>query len=112
MRKNGRKDITIYEIGKVLYYIPEDKDSLWINENIAIFLNDISNKKARDGFINEILNSRGVYHCDYKAEESLANEWKKKADTIKDCIYLFDDITNKIVKHYQDTAKQYKGDKN
>ncbi len=107
--KTGRLDIALIEIGKVLYYTPEDPDGFWINKTVLPIIDDRSAEPLRDGFRNEIFNSRGVHWIDPtgKPERELAEAWRQKANAVDNEAYpRFAAVLRKIAESYDCDAER------
>ncbi len=66
--ESGHLKIAMQEIGKVLFYSPEDPDGLWIHRSAAAVLNAKDAADLRLGYEIEIFNSRGAHFVDQKRE--------------------------------------------
>lgn len=76
---SGHWDVAANEIGKVLFYAPEDEHGIW-TDPVCRILDERDHKYMRIGLTTEILNSRGVFsYTGGKDEMNLAEEWSAKA---------------------------------
>lgn len=84
-----REDVTLNEIGQILFYTPQDKDGFWINKDIAEILNTEEYEHMRQGYHSEIINSRGCHIVDKtaKPELDLANKYHKQANDCRNAGY-------------------------
>ena len=73
------------EVGKVLFYSPQDPDGLWIHRSVADVLNAKDAADLRLGYEIEIFNSRGAHFVDPegKPERELANHYRKQAEEVE-----------------------------
>lgn len=82
-----RLEISDQEIGKVLYYFPDDPDDgLWPHKELRDLLENVQNENIETGIALEQSNSRGVYS---KAmfeggveERSFAQTWRERAECL------------------------------
>ncbi|GHV90112.1 hypothetical protein AGMMS50268_06150 [Spirochaetia bacterium] len=83
--ESGHFEVSMIQIGRVLFYTPPDANGLWINEHIAKIIDEKYNIDIRHGFESEIYNSRGVYSVDPsgKEEKEIAELWRKKAAEVE-----------------------------
>ncbi|WP_322533131.1 hypothetical protein [Vibrio parahaemolyticus] len=84
-KESGHLKPTLRIIGKILFYTPKSEGDLWINENIAHFLNRRELGCVRDSFKMEAYNSRGVYFVDPegKPEIALSEEYHSKSESME-----------------------------
>lgn len=78
-------DVAMLHLGCVLFYAPPDPDGLWIHRSIAAFLNGKDAGKSRQGFAQQVTNSRGVHWIDPTGtpERELAKSYRDKAESIE-----------------------------
>ncbi len=83
--ESDRIDIAMIHIGQVLFYSPKDPSGLWIVKAVASSLDDANAEEMRNGFTQQVYNSRGVHWVDPSGapEKELALEWRNKADEIE-----------------------------
>lgn len=82
-----RLEISDQEIGKVLYYFPDDPDDgLWPHKELRDLLENVQNENIETGIALEQSNSRGVYS---KAmfeggteERGFAQTWRERAECL------------------------------
>ena len=88
--QSGHLMIAKNYIGQVLFYTPTDKDGLWINKEVASFLNKEENSILREGYHCRDINSRGVEIVDFSGKKDLdrAVEYNKKASDLEDNGFL------------------------
>jgi len=81
--KNGRLDVALRNVGKVLFYCPPN--GLWINKAAAAALNGEDADEMRRGFRSSIFNSRGAYKVDPtgKPEAELSKKYRQQADEVE-----------------------------
>ena len=72
-------------VGHVLSRVPPDPNGLWIHRSAAAVLNGKDADDLRDGFRNELYNSRGVHWVDPsgKPERDLAVKYRAQAEDIE-----------------------------
>jgi hypothetical protein len=85
--QNDRLDIADQEIGKVLFYFPNDpNDSLWPHIELRKSLEDVKSKNIETGIELEQYNSRGVVQKEMfeggTQERVLAQKWRENAENI------------------------------
>jgi hypothetical protein len=82
--ESGHIEIAMTMTGHVLAHAPVDADGLWIDKAVAAVLNARDANDLRDGFVTEILNSRGVHWVDPsgKQEEELEAKYIAQADDV------------------------------
>lgn len=83
--KSDRLDLALLHLGCVLFYSPPDPDGLWIHRAVATFLNSKNAEKSRQGFSQQLTNSRGVHRIDPTGapERQLARTYRDKAESIE-----------------------------
>jgi hypothetical protein len=87
--ENCQLDPAYSRIGHVLFYTPPDPDGLWIHHSTAELLDASDGNHLRDGFTNQLINSRGVYWVSGgKEEKELAEKYKKQAEDLENKGYL------------------------
>ncbi len=81
-KEKTRLEVTLNEIGQILFYTPADISGFWINKDIAEILNTEEYEDMRKGYGSEIINSRGVHTVDptAKPELDLAAKYHKQAE--------------------------------
>ena len=79
---SGHLEVAMNYLGKVLFYAKPDSSGLWIQESIAKLIDERDNKEMREGFKNEIYNSRGVHTVSSEESKKLGNYWKKRAEEV------------------------------
>lgn len=79
--ESGHIKVALTHVGHVLAHCPPDPEGLWINRTAAEVLNAKDAATIRDGFVTEILNSRGMHFVDPngKAEMELSEKYIKQA---------------------------------
>lgn len=106
---SGHMEVALIHIGGVLVYSPPDPDGLWINRVIAEALNAKDAAKMRDGFDQELFNSRGAHWVDPtgKPELELAEKYKKQADDVENAGYQrLADALRGLARSYEGEAKR------
>jgi len=80
--ESGHLEVAMLHLGCVLFYAPADPSGFWINKAAAEVLNQRDAEKVRQGFSQQIFNSRGVYWVDPSAapELALAELYRKRAE--------------------------------
>ncbi len=80
----GHLEVAMIMVGRVLAHAPADPGGLWIHQAVARALNAKDASDLRDGFRNEILNSRGAHWVDPtgKAEAALADKYRLQAQDV------------------------------
>ena len=108
-KEKTRLEVTLNEIGQILFYTPADNSGFWINKDIAEILNTEEYEAMRRGYSSEIINSRGVHTVDptAKPEFDLAAMYHKQADECRSAGFnrlalVLDDAEQ----FYQDEAKR------
>jgi len=102
-------DAVLYEIGKILFYVPPDKNGFWINKEIASMLNEKKYTDVRDGLFNEAYNSRGARIVDEtgQADRDIAEMYRERAsETEKEGFRLLAGSLNRIASSYDFDAKR------
>lgn len=86
---SGHLNAALSHVGCVLFYSPPDPDGLWIHHTVAQALNEREAEKLREGFRNQIFNSRGVYWVDPsgRQELELSQQYRTKADDVENAGY-------------------------
>jgi len=89
-------------IGKILFYSKEDPSGLWIQTEVAEYLNRRENKHVRDAFQNQCYNSRGVHYFTQGQEENeIAEKYEAKAVALeKKMFFIFADTIREVSKNY------------
>ena len=103
-KERTRLEVTLNEIGQILFYTPEDKDGFWIDRNIAELLNKEEYEVMRRGYGSEIINSRGVHFIDStaKPELDLAELYHQRTVACREAGY------NRLASILDDAEKFYK----
>jgi hypothetical protein len=80
--ETGHLEIAMTKVGHVLIHVPADPDGLWIHHSAAEVLNAKDAQDMRDGFRNELYNSRGGHWVDPtgKPEKELAARYRTQAE--------------------------------
>lgn len=80
---SGHTDAMYSEIGRLLRYSPSD-GNLWIDGNIAQFIEQTENEYLLIGMRQEFYNSRGIHWVDPSGNKELeiATDYKQKADDL------------------------------
>jgi hypothetical protein len=88
-RKSGHLEIALSRIGHVLNYTPPDPNGLWLHQTAAAALNARDADDMRDGFRNELYNSRGVHYVDPsgKPERELVAKYRAQAEAVEEAGY-------------------------
>jgi hypothetical protein len=83
--ESGHYKIAMQQVGKVLFYSPQDPDGLWIHQSVAAVLNAKDAGEMRRGYELEIFNSRGVHFVDPegKPERELATHYRMRAEEVE-----------------------------
>ena len=115
--KSGHLEMALTHLGKVLIYCPADADGLWINHRVADALNSRDSEEMRQGYQNELFNSRGVYWVDPtgKPERELAEKYRKMAHEVENAGYQRFAVTLRSLSESYDREAEhivvrYKGD--
>ena len=105
-KEKTRFEVTLNEIGQILFYTPADGDGFWINRKIAELLNTEEYDAMRRGYSSEIINSRGVHFVDRTATPELdfANKYRKQAEDCRTEGY------NRLAKILDDAELFYKNE--
>jgi hypothetical protein len=87
--ESGHLDVALMHIGGVLVYSPRSADGLWNNATVLEELNKDGNTRMRNGFRQELFNSRGAHWVDSsgKPELDLAAKYKQQAEAIENAGY-------------------------
>jgi hypothetical protein len=81
--QSGHLEIALTRMGHALRYTPADPDGLWIDSSVAAILDASDARDARDGFISELFNSRGVHNFSAGEEErQLAAKYRSQASDV------------------------------
>lgn len=81
--ETGYLEAAMTRVGHVLIHTPSDPDGLWIHRSAAATLNAKDAAYMRNGFCNELVNSRGVYNLTAGREEKeLAVKYRRQADAL------------------------------
>lgn len=107
--ESGHLAVAKIQIGKVLFYTPQDSDGFWINKTVAELLNHKDNEEVRRGFRSECINSRGVHSVDptAKPEKDLSEKYKKQAESCESQGYgRLAKIMRDIAHSYEEEAKR------
>jgi hypothetical protein len=85
----GHLDIAMTKVGHALIHVPPDENGLWIHHSAAAALNAKDAKDMRNGFRNELFNSRGVHWVDPtgKPERELAGKYRAQAEAVEGAGY-------------------------
>jgi len=83
-RESGHLEVAMSNLGQVLFYVSPDPNGLWIQQSAAEVLND-EDDHIRQGFSNEVFNSRGMHTVDPsgKPERELAELWRQRAEDVE-----------------------------
>jgi hypothetical protein len=82
--KSGHLEIALTMVGNVLIHTPSDPDGLWIHQSAAAALNARDASRIREGFKNELFNSRGTYtFTSGREERQIAEKYRKQADEVE-----------------------------
>lgn len=114
--KSGHLEVALLNIGKKLIHSPADDnatDNLWIHKSIAKMLDLPKNKHMREGFTNELYNSRGAHIIDPSGapELQLAEKYSLQADELE--LYGFSrfaDAMRNLAEQYKYEAARIKND--
>lgn len=87
--ETGHLEIAMTMVGHVLIHVPADPDGLWIHHSAAEVLNAKDAQDMRDGFRNELYNSRGGHWVDPtgKPERELAARYRTQAEAVENAGY-------------------------
>lgn len=87
--ETGHLEIAMTMLGHSLVHVPADPDGLWIHRSAAAALNAKDAGDMRDGFSNELYNSRGVHYVDPtgKPEKNLATKYRGQAEAVEEAGY-------------------------
>lgn len=83
-KEKDRTRIAKSVIGKILFYSPPE-ENLWINKDIALFINEKNNEDVREGFNIKAFNSVGVINCDGTGSvyDNYSKEYITKAEELE-----------------------------
>ncbi|MBT4255413.1 MAG: hypothetical protein HOD07_03950 [Gammaproteobacteria bacterium] len=83
--ESGHLEVSLIKIGEVLFYTPSDPSGLWINQQIAQFINTRELDEIRRGYSTEVYNSRGVHWVDPSGNQEieLSEHWRGRAEEIE-----------------------------
>lgn len=98
-------------LGKNLFYSPKDKSGIFINKNIASYIN--INEKLIDAYTREAFNSRGVFTVDEtgKAEDELADKYDEQAEDLEELGFTdFAEGLRKLAQDYRRWGKKHRED--
>lgn len=104
---SGHLEVALIHIGEVLIYSPKDPSGLWINKTVAEELNKPEADDMRNGFRQELYNSRGVHWVDptAKPELELADKYKKQAEDVENAgFHRLSEILKDLGKYYEGEA--------
>jgi hypothetical protein len=87
--ESGHLEIAMTKVGHVLIHVPAHPDGLWIHCSAAEVLNAKEAQDMRDGFRNELYNSRGGHWVDPtgKAEREHAARYRLQAEAVENAGY-------------------------
>ena len=105
--KSGHLEVALLNIGKKLIHSPANghaTDDLWIHKSIAEVINLPENERMREGFTNELYNSRGAHIIDPTGapELQLAEKYFHQADELE--LYGY----SRFAESMRNLAEQYK----
>ena len=106
--ETGHLEVALINAGKVLIYVPPDRDGLWINRIVASALNASDAENLRRGFHSEAYNSRGVHWVDPtgKNELELAEKYHQKAEAVENAgFHRFATTLRGLAAGYEQEAK-------
>lgn len=106
--ESGHLEVALQNLGKVLFYSPEDASGFWINKVVAEELNKRDVDDLRKGFANEVFNSRGFHWVDPsgKPELDYSSHYKNRAEETENAGYQRFAVTlRKISETYEKEAK-------
>jgi hypothetical protein len=110
-KKSGHYKVAMIKLGEILVYSPEDTSGLYINKEIARYLNKKGYEDLRHGYDIGTYNSRGAHFVDYKEEIKLAELFNKRAENIEnEGFFRFAITLRNIAKHYFSEAERIKED--
>jgi hypothetical protein len=108
-RRTGHLETAMTMAGRVLVHVPADPTGLWIHRAAASALDSRGATDLREGFIVEILNSRGVHWVDPtgKPELELAERYSRRADDLDQAGFVrFASAIRKLADSYRREAEQ------
>jgi hypothetical protein len=87
--ESGHLEVALTHVGSVLVYCPSDPDGLWIDQAAAKALNTKDAENMRNGFSQEVFNSRGVHWVDPtgNSERELAVKYRLQAENVENAGY-------------------------
>ncbi len=87
--QTGHLEIALTMVGHALIHVPADPDGLWIDLSAAAALNAKDAGAMREGFRNELYNSRGVHWVDPtgKTEREFADKYHAQAEAVDNAGY-------------------------
>lgn len=106
--ETGHLAISMDQLGKVLYYAPEDESGHWINRDVAGILDGKDAKEMRETYITEVFNQRGVYGFTHGEEErKIAENNFAKAEALdRNGFSRFVAELRRLAKRYEEEAKR------
>jgi hypothetical protein len=101
--------ITMFHIGRVFYFAPQDVNGLWINKKVAELLDDKDSIDLRRGYFNEAFNSRGAHFVDKTGSEEreIAELWRRRSQDLENEGFIyFAETAKEIAITYEHEAKR------
>lgn len=98
-------------LGKNLFYAPKDESGMFIDKDIAVYIND--NDKLISSYTTEAFNSRGVFTVDDsgEADKKLAKKYDGWADELeKEGLAKFAAAIRDLAKRYWDSGDDHSED--
>jgi hypothetical protein len=100
--ETGHLEVALSSVGQVLTHAPPDPDGLWPHHSAARELNARDANDMRDGFRNQLFNSRGVYYSTGGHEErELADRYRSQAEGLESRSY------HRLAKSLRELADSY-----
>jgi hypothetical protein len=84
-QRTGHLEMAMMMLGHSLAHSPVDPAGLWIHRAAARALDGKAASDMRDGFLTEIINSRGAHYVDPTGapEEALASQYRERGEAVE-----------------------------
>jgi hypothetical protein len=107
--ETGHLEIAMTQVGHVLIHVPADPDGLWLHHSAAEVLNAKDGQDMRNGFRNELYNSRGGHDVDPtgKPERDLAAGYSRQAEAVENAgYYRLASVLRELAELYEREAER------